>query len=235
MSNDEIVVFLPCRAGSERVPHKNTRPFAGDENGLLGIKLMQLESVQSVASIILDSNDDVVLERGESIRKRWRGPSELLVRERPDHLGASNTTTDALIAYALADFADAHMLWTHVTSPFIQTDVYERMIQEYKDKLSQGYDSLMTVNKLQTFLWGENGPMNYKTDELRWPRTQDIQPVYEVNSGAFMVPSDTGKKRGDRIGEKPYLFELSHAEAFDIDWPADFEMAQKLWIRGEKE
>ena len=69
MSNDEIVVFLPCRAGSERVPHKNTRPFAGEENGLLGIKLMQLESVQSVASIILDSNDEVVLERGEAIRE----------------------------------------------------------------------------------------------------------------------------------------------------------------------
>ena len=38
-----VVVFLPCRAGSTRVPEKNTRPFAGHGGGLLGVKLDQLE------------------------------------------------------------------------------------------------------------------------------------------------------------------------------------------------
>ena len=184
--------------------------------------------------MFLDSNDEAVLQCGEAIKKNWKGESELIIKERPNHLGTSQTTTDELIEYALADFSSAHMLWTHVTSPFIGPDVYQGIIRSYWESLSQGYDSLMTVNMLRTFLWDENGPLNYATDEMRWPRTQDIKPVFEVNSGAFVVSSLIGKKLGDRIGENPYMFELNHEEAFDIDWPSDFEMAQKLWIGKER-
>jgi CMP-N-acetylneuraminic acid synthetase len=34
-----FTIFLPCRSGSERVPEKNTKPFAEVEGGLLTIKL----------------------------------------------------------------------------------------------------------------------------------------------------------------------------------------------------
>ena len=55
-------LFVPCRRGSERVPDKNTRVFAGHTGGLLGLKLDQLEGVE-VDEIVIDSNDPVVLDR----------------------------------------------------------------------------------------------------------------------------------------------------------------------------
>ena len=229
MSKNKVTVFLPCRAGSERVPQKNTRPFANEKHGLLGVKLSQLSQCESVDCVVLDSNDAVVLDVGSQIKKEWSGNSELLIKERPDHLGTSQTTTDDLIAYALQNFPGEHMLWTHVTSPFVNGEVYGRMIRAYWDCLSQGYDSLMTVNKIQTFLWNEAGPVNYDKQKMRWPRTQDLKPVFEVNSGAFLVSLVTAVRWQDRIGEQPLLFELNHSEAFDIDWPQDFEMAERLW------
>ena len=42
MSSDSIAVFLPVRKGSKRVENKNTKPFAGFQNGLLELKLKQL-------------------------------------------------------------------------------------------------------------------------------------------------------------------------------------------------
>ena len=33
-----ITAFLPCRKGSQRIPDKNVKPFAGIEGGLLKIK-----------------------------------------------------------------------------------------------------------------------------------------------------------------------------------------------------
>lgn len=230
MSHNEITVFLPCRAGSERVPHKNTRPFAGLEDGLLGIKLRQLEQVKSVHRVILDSNDEVVLEKALRKQKQWTGSCELIVQERPDELGTSQTMTDTLIKYALDFISDGHLMWTHVTSPFLDARIYEQAIASYKVCLLKGHDSLMSVNRLQTFLWDHNGPLNYARSPLRWPRTQDLKSVFEVNSGVFMVSAQVAQRLEDRIGEHPFLFELSHDQAFDIDWPADFDMAERLWI-----
>tara|TARA_B100000683_G_scaffold273854_1_gene320517 strand:+ start:1044 stop:1763 length:720 start_codon:yes stop_codon:yes gene_type:complete len=229
MSQNDVKVFLPCRAGSERVPHKNTRPFAEWQHGLLELKLTALEKATGISQIILDSNDEKVLEYGRSRKSNWSGTAELYVQERPNHLGLSSTTTDALIQYALDNLQEGHLLWTHVTSPFLGHEEYERIIQAFFQQKDQGYDSLMTVNRLQTFLWDEQQPMNYDRDQLKWPRTQDVKPVFEVNSGAFLVPVDIAKTRQDRIGHKPYLFELNHIEAFDVDWPDDFTMAELLW------
>lgn len=51
---EEIIAFIPARAGSERVTYKNTRPFAGFEGGLLELKLNQLARVPEVAEGHLD-------------------------------------------------------------------------------------------------------------------------------------------------------------------------------------
>ena len=42
MHDPGVAVFLPCRAGSVRVPEKNTRPFADHPDGLVGLKLVNV-------------------------------------------------------------------------------------------------------------------------------------------------------------------------------------------------
>jgi hypothetical protein len=45
---------------------------------------------------------------------------------------------------------DGDILWTHVTSPFIDTDIYNQIIKTYLRNLDQ-FDSLMTVTKIQKY------------------------------------------------------------------------------------
>ena len=49
---NQNIVFLPCRKGSQRVPNKNTRPFAGVDGGLLRIKLEELLKAKLIDKII---------------------------------------------------------------------------------------------------------------------------------------------------------------------------------------
>lgn len=223
-SSHRVVAYLPCRAGSERVPRKNTRAFGGRQDGLVGIKLEQLLAVPAIDEVVLDTNDPAVLGLGHAANH-----DRLRVNERPDELGRSETSTDELIAYALSVVDADVLLWTHVTSPFLEASHYASILTSYDDALRRGFDSLMTVTPIRTFLWTKDGPMNYAPDERRWPRTQDIEPVYEVNSGAFVVPMTIARHRQDRIGERPELFEMSGLPTFDIDWPEDFDMADEIW------
>ena len=46
-----VNVFLPMRAGSERVPNKNTKTFSGIQGGLCKIKLEQLINCNLIDTI----------------------------------------------------------------------------------------------------------------------------------------------------------------------------------------
>ncbi len=217
------IVFLPCRKGSQRVVDKNTRDFAGIQGGLLYIKLQQLLAAESIDEIILSSDDDKVFE----VARMFADPRLQMVR-RPAHLAQSSTLTDELIAYVPSIIEEGTVLWTHVTSPFLPADAYDKMFQAYYDYLDE-YDSLMSVSPLRTFVWNKQNAVNYDRKKEKWPRTQTIEPLYEVNSGAFIADIDIYKRLHDRIGERVQMFELDFWESFDIDWPEDFELAEIIF------
>lgn len=221
----KISVFLPCRAGSERVPKKNTRTFAGVEGGLLKIKLSQLVSCREVDAVVLSTNDQEVIDIAEAM-----SDNKIIIDRRPEHLATSKTSTDDLVRYVPEVIADGVVLWTHVTSPFIDGSVYDKAIVQYKDLLAKGtHDSLMSVTPLRTFIWDKSGPINYDRNKEKWPRTQTIDPVFEINSGIFIAGIDVYRNLQDRIGEKPYLFETDDIESFDIDWEEDFYIAEAIY------
>lgn len=219
-----ITAFLPCRKGSQRIPDKNVKPFAGVEGGLLKIKLDQLLTCPAIDFVLVSSNDDRVLDFANKVND-----SRIIIDHRPEHLGSSSTTTDELIKYVPSIIKEGHVLWTHVTSPFISEADYRYIINVYFEQLTNGFDSLMTVLKLQGFIWDEIKPISYDRANLKWPMTQNIKPFYEVDSGVFLSSIENYKNIGDRIGTKPFLLEQSKGKSIDIDWPEDFLLAEKLW------
>ena len=219
-----ITAFLPCRLGSQRVPDKNIRDFSGIKGGLLKIKLDQLCKTERIETIIVSSNDPRVLEFSSKFKD-----SRVIIDERPDSLGSNTTTTDELIKYVPSIIPEGDVLWTHVTSPFLNEKDYEKIIDSYLYNLNKGYDSLMTVLKIQGFIWDKSKPISYDRKKLKWPMTQNIEPFFEVDSGVFLSSIDSYKKFSDRIGITPFLYEQEKGKSIDIDWPEDFVFAEKLW------
>ena len=221
-----ITAFLPCRKGSQRVKNKNVRSFAGVAGGLTKIKLEQLLAVSSLDRIILSTDDEVVKQIGHSFSSE-----KIKIDDRPAHLATSATSTDALIQYVPMIIPNGHILWTHVTSPFIGSTDYEKIINQYQTSLVSGYDSLMTVTPLHKFLWNDKSAINYDRSTEKWPRTQTLSPVYEVNSGAFVAPVEIYRQQSDRIGQRPYLYATDEQQSYDIDWEINFEIAELMWQR----
>ena len=124
-----LTAFLPCRRGSQRIPDKNIKPFAGVANGLIEIKLNQLIACDLIDVIMLSSNDARILEYAQR-----RHCSKILIDERPDWLGSSDTTTDQLIEYVPSIISNGDVLWTHVTSPFIKEEDYSAAVQLFYQK-----------------------------------------------------------------------------------------------------
>jgi len=222
-----IKVFLPCREGSERVPKKNIKPFSGYSKGILQIKLNQLMSAKSIDKIYLSTNDSNIIKYADE----WDN-EKLIVHRRDDTLCTSKTSTDQLMEHVVDLIPEGDVLWTHVTSPFVNAKWYDRIIDAYYKGLDQGYDSLMTTTLIRSFLWQEDGPINYNRSVEKWPRTQTLPPLHEVNSAAFINSRDNYLKYQDRIGKNPKLFTLDDITAHDIDWEEDFVLAESILSAG---
>ena len=221
----KVTCFLPCRAGSERVKNKNTRQFAGIEGGLLKIKLDQLVKCNLIDIIVLSTDDHKVMDIGRQFGTRVK------IDIRPPELATSEARTDDLIRYAASIIRGSHILWTHVTSPFVVESVYTKAINNYfKVIKSNEYDSLLSVTPLRIHILDRFGnPLNYEKGETKWPRSQQVDPLYEVNSAIFINSRENYLKLKDRIGLKPFLFEMDRTESIDIDYEDDFLLAEALF------
>lgn len=225
---DKMIAFLPCRKGSERVPNKNTRMFSDIEGGLSAIKIRQLVQCNSIDSIVISTDDPIVEDIARKFSKKYI--KDISVHERPKQLASSNASTDDIIKHVQDLIPEGNVLWTHVTSPFVDQNLYSKAIEEYRNALLSGeWDSLMSVTKIQTFIWDDNGPINYQRSVEKWPRTQTLPCWYEINSALFIAPIITYRNIHDRIGRYPVLFPLDYPASVDIDTIDQFRLAESIW------
>ncbi len=220
-------VFLPVRKGSQRVKNKNTRPFASFSNGLLELKLSQLINVDSISEIIVSTNDPECEKIGREFSKLF---PKVIVDKRPEHLGTDKTSLVDLVKHVPGLTQCQHIIWTHVTSPFFETIDYEKAIAAYENALQKGFDSLMGVLPFKNFLWSkENNDIINRINNEKWPRTQDLKELFEIDSSVFIASKNVYIENEDRVGSKPFLFINDKIKSFDIDWEEDFFIAEAIY------
>ena len=220
---ETISFFLPVRKGNERVNDKNIRPFGRFSGGLLEKKLLQLRDCLVFDEIILSTNDF----RAIDIANRLQIP-RLKILHRPDYLCQSSTKLSDLIRYVPTVTEADHILWGHVTTPFVDKNDYEEAVKTYFIQRNNGYDSLVGGSRFQNFLLDGNGKTINNSTPQKWPRTQDLIPLFEINHSIFITSRQVYLEQADRIGNKPYFYQMGKLQSLDIDWEDDFTLCELI-------
>lgn len=209
----KTVAFVPIKMNNERLPGKNTKKFSNGKP-LISYILETLKNVNSVDEIyVYCSNEEIMEFLPESVR----------FLKRDSYLDLSTTSfNEVLKCFARDVDADIYVL-THATAPFISPKSFAKGIEAVK---SGEYDSALSVEKLQEFLWKDGKPFNYNPGSI--PRTQDLEPFYTETCGMYIYTNQLINEEGRRIGHHPYLVEVSKIEACDINNPDDFVVADAI-------
>lgn len=209
----KTVAFVPIKMNNERLPGKNTKKFSNGKP-LISYILNTLKKTHGI--------DEVYVYCSNTEIKEFL-PEGVFFLQRDEYLDQSTTSFNEVLKYFAQDVkADVYLL-THATAPFISRESFEKGIAAV---CSGEYDSALTVEKMQEFIWKDGAPYNYNPEYI--PRTQDLEPYYVETCGMYIYTFDLIHNEGRRIGHKPFLVEVSKIEACDINNPEDFVIADAI-------
>ena len=209
------------RHHSQRVPGKNYRPLAGKP--LFHHIVETLLDVPQIAEVVVNTDSPEVRA---GLREHFPA---VRVIERPEHLRADDIPMNEILAHDMSQVEADLYLQTHSTNPLLSAETISGAIDTLLAQYP-AYDSLFSVTRLQTRLWDQlSRAINHNPAVLL--QTQDLPPVYEENSCIYIFKKETLLNRRNRLGERPLMFEIDAAEAWDIDEELDFEIVDFLMNR----
>ncbi|MEM6282900.1 MAG: acylneuraminate cytidylyltransferase family protein [Chloroflexota bacterium] len=214
-----VAAIVPMRHESERIPGKNYRDFAG--RPLFHHIIETLLACDAIDRVVIDTDSDIIWQQTET-----HFPAVTLL-ERPAHLRPGTIPMNDVLLNATAQVAAEVYLQTHCTNPLLQAATITRAVETYRQN-HPVYDTLFGVTRTQTYYWDQLArPVNHNPAVLS--RTQDLPPFYRENSNLYIFTRGTLVRRHNRIGDRPYLFEIDRYEAYDIDEETDFLVAEFLY------
>lgn len=211
----KIVAFVPIKMNNERLPNKNTKCF-DDGTPLISFILRTLKRVAEIDEIYVFCSNPKI---NDYI------PEGINYISRNEYLDTPIATPQDIIEEFKGKVdADIYIV-SHATSPFVS----DKHISECINKvLNDDYDSAFTAKKMQNLLWENNQPLNFNASCV--PRTQDLNPIYNEVSAAYVFKKEVFTEYKRRIGIKPYICEVSELESVDIDTLEDFQIANALYM-----
>lgn len=215
-----IVALVPMRHISERVPGKNYRPFHGLP--LYRHVVEALLASDRIEEVLIDTDSPTIIKSAAEL-------DHVRTIHRPEHLRGGDVSMNHVLLHDVTQVQADWYLQTHSTNPLLRpvtiADAVDRLLAA-----QPAFDSLFSVTTLRTRLWTTDGtPLNHDPNVLL--RTQDLPPVYEENSCLYLFSRSGLERRGNRIGERPMLYEVDAMEAVDIDDEIDFMIAEALYAQ----
>ena len=210
----KTVAFVPIKLNNERFPGKNVRPFTNGDP-LISYILNTLLRVENVdEKYVYCSSEEIIPYLPQGIQFLKRDPYYDL---------STTPFNEVLTSFAELVEADVYVL-SHATAPFMSAESISLGVEKVT---KEDYDCALAVNKLQEFMWKDGRPFNYQVESI--PRTQDLDPMYTETCGLYVYTRNVilGKKR--RIGDRPYLIEVSRIEACDINTKEDFIITDAIF------
>ena len=224
IKNPTIAALLPMRHSSERVPGKNYKFFAG--RPLFYHVVESLLACPAISKVVIDTDSPVIKEMCS------KDFSQVVLLDRPKHLQDGSIPMNDVLLNIINQVQADFYLQTHSTNPLLSAQTISGAVEIFC-KSFPVYDSLFSVTRKQVRMWDPLArPINHNQNILL--RTQDLPPIYEENSCLYIFSKEILMQKHNRIGNRPFLFEMDEIEAQDIDVELNFKVAEFLFRETKK-
>ena len=213
-----LVAVVPIRKGSQRVKHKNFRPFA--KKNLLIHKIEVLKKLDFIDEIIINTDSRKAISIAKKLGVKYF--------KREDYFASSKCLNSDFWKNVADNTNSEFIMFTNCTSPLIKLNTYKEMISlSRKFFKSKKFDGLNTVTEIKEFLFKDNIPINFKLNKT--PNSQNLPNIVKLNFAINILRTKQMSSGKSLIGKKPFLYKLDEIEGLDINSPYEFSFAEYLF------
>lgn len=222
----KILVIIPARGGSKRIPRKNVRLIAGKQ--MLLWPLQELLNFFAPEEIVVSTEDDEIksLARDLGINSDYSRPQHLA----DDYVGTSDVARDALSWFEKKHYEVDYVVIVYPTAVNLDiADVKSALVQMSEE---QQFDKLMTVTRFRhpierAILIDNNKIITMLNPQYKMTRSQDLQEKYH-DAGQFYIYKKSALYNEGGAELKCTALILDSIKSVDIDTNEDIEMAEAL-------
>ena len=221
----KILVLIPARGGSKRLPGKNLRPLGGTP--LIAWSINSVKGIADICDILVSTDDAAIADaaRQAGAQVPWLRPAALATD------GASSVD---VCLHALDWYESSHgpvncLLLLQPTSPFRRRATIERGLELF---WKHGQRPVIGLSPAQSHpMWcfkieGE-AVLPFIDYDGAPPKSQDLPPAYAINGAFYAIkPADLRKRLSFFGADLVPLVTDDPAEGIDIDTEIDWRLAE---------
>ena len=219
-----MIVVIPARGGSKRIPGKNIKLFNGEP--ILSTTIKKIKQFDFIEDIIVSTDDFKIKTVAENLGIKVRNL-------RPQNLSTDLVDTLSVMKYEIANFIDdlsseSLVSCVYPTSVFINEKDFFLSTKIAKNHhegfvISAGkYDHPIQ----RAFKVGKDGRIFHDSMFNIVARTQDLSPYFHDAGQFYTGTVSTWRNSESIINNTTIAIELPPWSYIDIDEPEDWEMAE---------
>jgi len=221
----DILVVIPARGGSKRLPRKNVLPLAGKP--LICWTIEAALEAKLNTRIMVTSDDEEIL----AIARQYQSQG-VIAYKRPDELATDTASTaDVLIDAVKAEQAAGHdpktLVLLQPTSPLRNAEDIRAALDVYREGGCE--DTVVTVCEVDhPTAWvgtiGEGARL--EGIDLSGKRSQDYRKEYRLNGAVYVARTDGLVNSGWLFTERLCASEMPRAHSVDVDEFLDLRVCE---------
>lgn len=217
----DVSIVVQSRLGSQRVPNKMLKPFSGTT--LVDILLDKLTNLTSIdySKVYFCAHEQELLDVA------FNYPINTIKRSKE----SANEEKDIKILYEWAkEIPTEYIVMVSACNPLLKISTIDQFIYQYQNSDKEG---AISVYESKNYFWDSKGKMLNK-----WPEgftsmnTKFVEPTKVAAHCMYGSRVDLIKKGNwvtNKLPYEPELISMPEIEAFDIDEPWQFDVANVLY------
>lgn len=233
--NNKILVIIPARGGSKRLPGKNIKKIGCKP--MVAHAILAAKGSKYVDRVIVSTDDPIIVK----VAKKYGAEVPFI---RPTKLASNTATTLPVLQHAVAyierrdNFKPNLVILIQPTNPLVRSEDIDGTIEKIiatqtnscftVSEISQRPEWMYRVDskKAKLFLNEDKGPTK---------RSQDLPRLAIINGTVYAIRYDTLMKKNlirDNANTSIYL--MPRERSVDIDDHLDFKIAEALMKYNDK-
>lgn len=223
-----MIVVVPARGGSKRIPFKNIADLAGKP--LLAYTLLAAVAAQIAPDIYVSTEDERIAQVAQELGAK--------IIMRPSALASDTASTESVLLHVLDELhvrgdSEEWIMTLPPTSP-LRSVATIRAFASLAERSPPNIDCIMSVTETRADFWHLKTDGRFGRLFPEQPRRQqDRPPLFEENSAVYVTRVRSLRRSRSILGTETLCIPISREEGLDINTAADIHLATAL-LRGDQ-